>query len=128
MSRTNHFLIGLTFALSTTAAHSQDVNRTFYKKDVGRQITVSVGETIAFVLPTYLGANTYWTPRPNPNYKLNSTPINIEDPKHPPHMITKFDVTFVRAGKTNIEIAAVPSGYGGGNASNYIKFKFKVIT
>lgn len=126
MQRTNQILIGLTFALSTTAAHSQDTNRTLYKNDVGRQITISVGETIAFVLPSYLGTSTYWTPRPNPNYKLNSPPMVIEDPKHPPHMITKFNVTFVRPGKTTIEIAAVPSGYGGGNASNYIKYKFVV--
>lgn len=70
----NKFLIGIAIALSTSAVAKSDVTHTLRYNDAGREIDVKVGDTVAFVLPAYLGTGTYWTPRPDPIYKITQPP------------------------------------------------------
>ena len=122
----NKFLIGIAIALSTSTVAKSDVTHTLRYNDAGREIDVKVGDTVAFVLPAYLGTGTYWTPRPDPIYKITQPPRVGDDPAKRLRDATNMRIQFIHPGRKALKVAAVPMSYGGGNASNVLTYNFIV--
>ena len=126
MSHMMKLLAGIALAFSTLAYADSRVTHTLRYNDAGRQIEVKVGDTVAFVLPANLGTGVHWTPRPNPDYKITQSPRVGNDPENRMRNATNMQVKLLRQGRVTIKIAAVPMGYGGGNAADELRYKFIV--
>lgn len=94
--------------------------------DAGKHLAVRVGQPVQFALPASLGNGYVWQVRSNPAFVVTAPARIARDPDNGQRDAALITGRFLRPGPMTLDIANVPMGGGGGNASSVLRYHFTV--